>query len=81
MSFLYILEIRPLSELSLANMLSHIVPIWFSFHFDAVFFSHAEAFYFDEVQYIKLFGSFKFTKDFIQLLLPDFTCIFREFIA
>ena len=52
---LYILEIKPLSEVSLANMLSHIVPIWFSFHFDAVFFSHAEAFYFDEVPFVYSF--------------------------
>ena len=46
MSSLYILEIKPLSEVSLAN-----VPPYsqFPFHFANVFFSHEEAFYFDEV--------------------------------
>ena len=43
MSSLYILEIRPLFEVSLANMFSHTVG---SFHFNAVFFSHAELFIF-----------------------------------
>ena len=28
---------------------------WFSFHFNAVFFSHAEAFYFDEVPFVYSF--------------------------
>ena len=28
---------------------------WFSFHFNAVFFSHAEAFYFDEVSFVYSF--------------------------
>ena len=28
---------------------------WFSFHFNAVFFSHAEAFYFDEVLFVYSF--------------------------
>ena len=40
MSSLYILEIKPLSEVLLANMFSHMVG---SLHF-AVFFSHVEAF-------------------------------------
>ena len=31
---------------------------WFSFHFNAVFFSHAEAFYFDEIPFI--YSSFMF---------------------
>ena len=48
-SSLSILEIRPLSEVSLANMFSHTVG---SLHFIAVFFSHAEAFYFDEVPFV-----------------------------
>ena len=30
---------------------------WFSFHFNAVFFSHAEAFYFDEVPFVYSFLS------------------------
>ena len=40
-SSLYILEIKPLSEVSLANMFSHMVGF---LNFNAVFFSHAEAF-------------------------------------
>ena len=52
MSSLYISEIRPLSEVSLANMFSHIVG---SLHLNAVFFNHAEAFYFDEVPFVYSF--------------------------
>ena len=51
-SSLYILEIKPLSEVSLANVFPY---GWFSFHFNAVFFSHAEAFYFNEVPLIYSF--------------------------
>ena len=51
-SSLYILEIRPLSEVSLANMFSHTVG---SFHFNAIFFGHAEAFYFDEIPFVYSF--------------------------
>ena len=50
MSSLYILEIRPLSEVSLANMFSHTVGslcILMLF-----FFSHVKAFYFDEVPFV-----------------------------
>ena len=49
---LYILEMKPLSEVSLANMFSHTVG---SFYFNAVFFNHAEAFYFDEVPFVYSF--------------------------
>ena len=52
MSSLYFLEIRPLSEVSLANVFPY---CWFSFHFNAVFFSHAEFFYFDEVPFVDSF--------------------------
>ena len=52
MNSLYILEIRPLSEVSLANVFPY---CWFSFHFNAVFFSHAEFFYFDEVPFVDSF--------------------------
>ena len=52
-SSLYILEIQPLSEVSLANIFSHIVG--FLFHFADVFFSCAEAFYFDEVTFVYSF--------------------------
>ena len=51
MSSLYILEIKPLSEVSLTIDF----PIWFPFHFADVFFSHAEAFYFDEVPLVYSF--------------------------
>ena len=52
-SSLYILEIRPLSEVSLANsMFSHTVG---SFYFNVAFFSPAEAFYFDEVPFVYSF--------------------------
>ena len=51
-SSLYILEIKPLSEVSLANVFPY---SWFSFHFNAVFFIHAEAFYFDEVPFVYSF--------------------------
>ena len=51
-SSLFILEIRPLPEVSLANVFPY---GWFSFHFNAVFFSHAEAFYFDEVPFVYSF--------------------------
>ena len=53
---LYIFEIKPLSEVSLANMFPHTHFIWLvPFHFNAVFFSHAEAFYFDEVPFVYSF--------------------------
>ena len=47
-SSLYILEIKPLSEVSLANTFSHTVGCLFNI----VFFSHAEAFYFDEIPFV-----------------------------
>ena len=51
-SSLYILEIKPLSEVSLPNMFSHRVGSLFIL---IVFFSHAEAFYFDEVPFVYYF--------------------------
>ena len=39
---LYILEIRPWSDVSLANVFPY---SWFPFHFNAVFFSHAETYF------------------------------------
>ena len=47
----YILEIRPLSEVSLANMFSHTVGSLSILKL----FSHAEAFYFDEVPFVYSF--------------------------
>ena len=52
MSPLYILEIKPLSKESLANVFPY---GWFSFHFNAVFFSCAEASYFDEIPFVYSF--------------------------
>ena len=51
-SSLYILEIKSLSEVYLAIIFPY---GWFSFHVTAVFFSHAEAFYFDEVTLVYFF--------------------------
>ena len=51
-SSLYILEIKPLSEVSLANMFSHTVGSLFIL---IVFFIHAETFYFDEVPFVYSF--------------------------
>ena len=50
---LYILEIKPLSEVSFANIVSH--TLISLFHFADVFFSHAEAFYFGEVPFVYSF--------------------------
>ena len=52
-SCLYILEIKPLCEISLANMFSHTVGSLFPFN--AVFFSHAEAFSFGEIPFVYSF--------------------------
>ena len=62
MSSLYSLEIRPLSELSLANMFSYTVS---SLHFNAVFFSHAETFYFDEVPFVPSFFYVPYFRGFV----------------
>ena len=53
MSSLYISEIKPLSEVSLANMFSPMVGNLFCFN--AVFISHAGAFYFDEIPFLYSF--------------------------
>ena len=54
MSSLHILEIRPLSEVSLANMFSHTVGSLCILE-NTKFFSHAEAFYFGEVPFVYSF--------------------------
>ena len=51
-SSLYILEIKPLSEVSLANVFPN---SWYSFQFNAILFSHGEDFYFDEVPFVYSF--------------------------
>ena len=53
MSSLYILEIRPLSEVSLANMFSHTVGCLCILML--LIFSPAEAFYFDEIPFVYSF--------------------------
>ena len=62
-SSLCILEIRTLSEVSLANMFSHTVGSLF--HFNAVFFSHAEASYFDEIPFVYSFLYVPCTRGYI----------------
>ena len=53
MSSLYILEIKPLSQ---GIICKYILPYSsFPFHFADVFFSRAEAFYFDEVPFVYSF--------------------------
>ena len=52
MSLLYILEIRPLSEMSLAIYFPYYC---FPFHFVDVLFNCAETFYFDEVSFVYSF--------------------------
>ena len=53
MSSLYILEIKPLSEVSFANILSHMVGSLFLLLL--CFFSCAETFYFDEILFVSFF--------------------------
>ena len=66
-SSLYILEIKPLSEMSLANM--------FSITVGSLFFSHAEAFYFDEVPFVYPFLCVPCFRDYflIYFFLSPFT--------
>ena len=52
MRSLYILKIKTFSKVSFANMFSH---TFGSLYLNAVFFSHAEAFYFDEVPFVYSF--------------------------
>ena len=75
MSSLYILEIRPLSEVSLANMFSHTVG---SLCILMLFFlSHAEAFYFDEVPFVYSFLMFLALGDVsVRMLLRGMSEIF-----
>ena len=58
---------------SLANVFSY---SWFSFHFNAVFFSHAEAFYFDEVPFIYSFMSLALGDISVKILLRGISEIF-----
>ncbi|KAF6119779.1 hypothetical protein HJG60_010189 [Phyllostomus discolor] len=51
-SFLYILEIKPLSEVTLANMFSHMVG---SLYFNTIIFGRAETFCFDEIPFVYSF--------------------------
>ena len=49
---------------------------WFSFHFDDIFFSHAEAFYFDEVPFILSFMSLALGDVWVKILLHGISEIF-----
>ena len=52
--FLCILEIKPLLVQGIIG--KYVFPYcWFPFHFANVFFSHAEAFYFDEIPFVYSF--------------------------
>ena len=52
-SSLYILEIKPLSKVIIGKYVFRYG--WFTFHFNAVFFRRAEAFYFDGITFIYSF--------------------------
>ena len=68
-SSLYILEIKSLSEVPL----KHVFPCcWFSFHFNAVFFSHEKAFYFDSIPCVYSFHYVPCTRGHISL---RFSCL------
>ena len=69
-SSLHILKIKPLSE--------ECFPIWLVlFHFNAVFFSHAEAFYFDESHlFILSFTSLSLEEISVKILLQGISEIF-----
>ena len=58
-----ILEIKSLSKVSLASIFSHMV--WFPFHFADVFFSHEEAFYFDEESFVYSFLCIPCSEEYI----------------
>ena len=76
MTSLYSLDIKPLSMESLTNRVSHMVGS-FLFHFNAVFFSHAEAFYFDEVPlFILSFMSLALGDVSVRMLLHGMSEIF-----
>ena len=53
MSSLYILEIKPLSKVSFANMFPHMVGSLLILILG--FFGHAEVFYFDEIPFVYSF--------------------------
>ena len=73
MNSLYILEIRPLSEVSLAKMFSHAVGFFFKY----IFFSHAEAFYFNEVPCVYSFLYVScFRRHMVKILLHGMSEIF-----
>ena len=64
-SSLCILEIKPLSEV--ANIIGkYVFPYsWFSFHFNTVLFSCAEAFYIDEIPLVYSFLYVPFSRGYI----------------
>ena len=50
---------------------------WFSFHFNAVFFSHTEAFYFDEIPFVYSFLYVPYLGDMsVRMLLHGMSEIF-----
>ena len=72
--FIY-LEIKPLSEVSLANIFFPYS--WFPFHFANVFFTHVKPFYFDEVPFVILsFMSLALGDISVKILLRGISEIF-----
>ena len=78
MSSLYVLEIEPLSKVLFANVFPH---SWFFFHFNALFFSHAEAFYFDEVPFVYSFMSLALGDILVKILLGGISEIFLPMLS
>ena len=75
MSSLYIFEIKPMTEVALANIFSYIVG--FRFHFANVFFSRAEPFSFHEVPFVYSFLLSLAVGDMsVKILLPGISEIF-----
>ena len=81
MSFLYILEIRPLSEVSLANMFSHMVGSVFILMLSSL---AMQNFYFDEVPFVYSFIYVPCSGDMSvkillcgisEIFLPMFSCM------
>ena len=62
MSSLYTLEVKPLSEVVFANSFPY---GWYPFHLADVFFSCAEALYFDEVPFVYSFLYVPYSRGYI----------------
>ena len=73
--FFYILKIKPLSKISLSTIFPHIFGSLFNFA--DIFFSHAEAFYFDEVPFVYSFLYVPCSRDIsVKIMLHGISEIF-----